>query len=276
MVSLYRSSGFVGLASGVTALLLATGCTVIADLGDPGPSIPACQDGDTSEVRDLWVLLDGMGPHLDQYTELRLVSADDFVLAVAVYDGIPAERFTLHMMRAVVGAGLRLDFWADYRENRAYDPPTEDATEATDHSWRLPECASGAYRFTHAGNFADLRVPALNEANKRDAVLQLRSFDIHQGQSLTLYLFDVSSARTVGLYRLQSISTGEEALVVPRIAEPGTAYDLAFYADLNESGGYEPGEDHSWLRSMTADASGLLLDFPHATPFDDITDYVKP
>lgn len=272
-----RQRGIGGAAAAVLAVTLASGCTFIADLPDVGPSIPACDDGDPMEVRDLWVVLEGMRPHLDQYAELRLVNEQGFVVAVAVYDGIPAEDFTVFLKRAVVGGGLRLDFWADYTENRVYDPPTEDATGLTDHSWRLPECVSGAYRFTHAGNFTDLSDPPLNETGKRDAILQLRNFTpAHQGQTVTLYVRDRASDRIVGFYRLKSVATGEEALIIPRIVEPGSEYDLAFYADVNETGEYENGTDHSWVRTELAGASGILLEFSHAPPFDDITDYVKP
>lgn len=250
------------------------GCTILADLQDFGQGIPACEDGSDQEIRDFWLVLDAMGMHVDQLVEIRIIADgeddQDFLVAVARLDGLPAADFTVHMPGAVPPGPHRLDFWADLSGNRRYDVPPAD------HSWSPPVCVSGAYRFTHAPSFVDIEDPPPLPVGG-DFTLRLNGFDELEGSQVVAWVeAGDMSGRTVGYYHLKALPAADATLVLPGVMEDGAGYAVALYVDRDGNGRYDPPPvDDAWLLDGTADASGLTLDFTYnADQVQDISPFL--
>ena len=142
----------------------------------------------------------------------------------------------------------------------------------TDHGWRLEACASGAHKFSHSTNFADVSDPEPKVVGG-DFVFNLDGMTPHVGQLLEFWVIDQSNQRMVGYYRLSEPLEPNFTIRIPGIIEPSADYTVAFYADKNNNLLYDiPDEDHAWRLNGTGDASGLTIDFVHHTSFDDITE----
>lgn len=244
-------------------------CTAIVDYKDYD-QLPACGDGDEQTVRDLRFHMDTMDIHTGQLVELRVVNANDFVVARAILDPLVGTSADLRMRGALLEGPHRVDFWADLSKNRAYDAPP------TDHAWRLEPCASGAHAFSHSTNFADISKPETTPVGG-DFVINFTDQTIHMGQLHELWVIDQSNGRMVGYYRLAEPPQSRFTLQIPGIIEPGVGYTVALYADKNGNLTYDPpDEDHAWRLSATGEATGLEVTFAHNTDFQDITEDIAP
>ncbi len=94
--------------------------------------------------------------------------------------------------------------------------------------------------------------------------------DPHVGQMMKLFVKDQSSGETLDSVVLSSIEDADFD-IESHILEVGGDYFVDFYADLNQSGGYDaPPTDHAWRLVVDNAMGDVDLDFTHNTTFTDI------
>jgi hypothetical protein len=103
----------------------------------------------------------------------------------------------------------------------------------------------------------------------------------HSGQSFTVRVIDVTDSESpdpILTYRLDTVPTDETFEVfVPNVVEEGSQYRIEFFADRDLSGDYSgtaPDIDHSWVLEETAGPAGIDVAFTHLTPFDELEYFV--
>ncbi len=215
--------------------------------------------------QDLTVNLSDMGPHLNQLTELRVVSSSGVLQSRTIVDTLPSATFSIfHPFMVPPDGGYTLDFFADLNNSRTYDAPP------TDHAWRETIPPTGIVTFAHNVNFTDIGAIAATEP-VGDFTFALTGMTPHLNQLFEVRVIKTSNKQTVGAFRLNSITAADYSIVIPRIIDSGETYQVDFYADLNGNSAYNaPPDDHAWRRTGTGDATGLTLSFAHDTTFTDI------
>ncbi len=108
----------------------------------------------TAQAASLQVGFEGMGPHLGQRFEVRLMDAEtERMIARTVLVRIDGEAFSLSFDNLMTGRSYRLEFTADLNGNGRYDLPP------VDHAWWIAlEDLTEETRvdFRHTFEFADL------------------------------------------------------------------------------------------------------------------------
>jgi hypothetical protein len=108
---------------------------------------------------DLTVNMSGMGPHVGQMLELRVVHAETGVeVGYAKIDRVTSTSFTVSVPDILVpGESYDVDWYADLNRNGAYDAPP------VDHAWRRfigPVQGPVTLTFMHDTNWTDIDFPA--------------------------------------------------------------------------------------------------------------------
>ena len=219
-------------------------------------------------LRDLTVNLKDMNPHIDQLTELRVVSSTDQVQARAILNPLTTADVTIAFPNSLtIFSGQKLDFYADFNKNGTYDAPS------TDHAWRETISAGGSdvtIDFTHNTMFTDISSPTFTELGK-DFTMNLTAMTPHVGQLYELRVIEKVTSKTVGVYRLGSIASADFTVTIAGIIKDGSEYQIDHYADFNKNGTYDaPSTDHAWRQTETGDANGLTASFTHNTDFTDV------
>lgn len=240
---------------------------VAADTGtaDAGPQPPACGDG-----RTLCLELRGFNAHPEDRVEARIVSDQGILRMRAILDpfgraaGDADETLVVPLAIPARGGPHSLQLWADRNQNDTYDPPDSD------HSWLLDIPDDGTLRFTHDNVWVTLDEPTPAGENFR---IRMTGMGLHAGQMLDLVVIDELTGRTVGFYRMQRLpGDGVVDIEIPGIVEPGTTYDVEFFADDNDNQRFDGKPlDHTWrLPQREAGLDGLDLEFDHRSPFDEL------
>jgi hypothetical protein len=242
--------------AGIAGLALLAGCGGGGG-GDGQAAAPTEQD--------LTVTLQGMTPHVDQLTELRVVARDAprALAAKVILDPLPSATFAVTLPKALPSGSFDLDFFSDLNGNRAYnDPPA-------DHAWRVAIPSTGQVSFAHNAGFTPIGAAAGSEGS--GFTLNFTGMTPHVGQLMELRVIKASNGQTVGAYRLGAVPDAAFSLAIPGIIQNGQGYRVDFFADLNGNGTYDaPPADHAWQLTGTGTASGLSLDFAHNANFTDI------
>jgi hypothetical protein len=202
----------------------------------------------------------GMTPHLGQEIKVRLIddaTGKETGRATRMAD---LAAFSLGIPYLEDGKTYQVDFYADMNENGIYDAPP------TDHAWRL---ASGTVSgdkslpFVHNTTFTDIGWSYL-------ITLHATEMTPHLGQ-----MFEMRITNTQSFYESGRVNIAE--LMVPEIFvelpghDLGETYNIDFYADMNENGGYDPPPaDHAWRIVLEGLLNDSVVDFVHNTNFTDI------
>jgi len=114
-------------------------------------SVAALADG------TLVMAFEGMDPHIGQRLELRVVDRATLAeQARLTLPAVPMGSFELEIDGLTEGSAYRVDFYVDFDEDGAYDPPP------VDHAWRLEIDALAAgevLTFAHDTDFTDIAWP---------------------------------------------------------------------------------------------------------------------
>ncbi len=215
--------------------------------------------------RDLDFHLRSMVPHINQLTEISVISGSNVLAARAILDPLTDADFDLVMRRAVPAGVYRLDFFSDFNNNRSYDAPP------TDHAWRLDLPATGVadLTFVHNTNFTDISSPAVTQAG--DFTLNFTGMTPHLGQLLELRVIREATNETVGMYRLGAITLPAFTITIPGIIGVGIDYRVDFWADFNNNKLCDaPPTDHAWRLTGTGGPTGLTMSFNHNTNFTNV------
>ena len=262
-----RAAGF---ASAVLAL---QGCFAVADLDRfQNP----CDGGDVTQVRDLEVQLQGFEDVARFRLGLRLVDVLDpsepEIVAAAVLESFGEDSGgakTFRMPRALPpGDNFEVQLYVDLNDDRMFSGVT------VDNSWRRPlVCPSGLFEFTRDDSFSDIDDPPIDDPGLPFVVDFVDMAPHTPGtQALELMVLDVAEDQVVGYYRLPDINEDRFIVQIPAILEAGSEYTYEFFADLEQDGVFNgAGTDHSWVRTATADATGLSEVFAHTFVFEDLT-----
>ncbi len=229
---------------------------------------------DCDNPRNVCLRLSDFAARADQLVQADLV-ADDFLRARAVFDPIEGEGDVEVILPLAIGqaditaeTAFDVQLLADENADRAFNPD-DDAT------WLAQVPASGNAEISNA------TTPAAQLDRPReldgDFTLQLTRMTAHDSQLLEVWVQEDASGRTAGYYRMPEVpASGDFTITIPGIiGDPGSVYRIQFYADFDENGVYEPradnpAGDHSWVRTATADDSGITLAFEHTGVFEDL------
>jgi len=200
-----------------------------------------------------------MNPHVGQEIYFALIETATGMV-VDRESEIVSESFSVVLDELESGKGYHIDFFADHNDNGHYDAPSDD------HAWRL-EIASAngdeVFDFTHNTNFTDIQW-------SHRLRVRFEGMDPHVGQMMKLFVKDQSSGETLDSVVLSSIEDADFD-IESHILEVGGDYFVDFYADLNQSGGYDaPPTDHAWRLVVDNAMGDVDLDFTHNTTFTDI------
>lgn len=278
-----RASKRLGMMMAIACALALAGC----DDGDPGtdagsdpdagspepdagPGDPDAGPGDPdggspATLRDVTLNITGAGPHVDQLVELRIVDADDALVARGVVAGLPSGDYTFAFPSSTPSGAHRLDFFADLSGNGTYDAPPAD------HAWRRDVAASGdvVIDFPHDTDFTDIASPTVTEHG--DFTFEASDMGPHVGQLFEVRVIRASDGRLVGRYVLPEITDAAFTLTLAGIIEDGVEYQVDYWADLSGDGQYQaPPADHAWRDTVTGAASGATATFVHNTDFTDV------
>ncbi|HEY8432918.1 MAG TPA: hypothetical protein VIL20_31315 [Sandaracinaceae bacterium] len=232
---------------------------------DSGPGQPDSGPGPGPVLRDVTLNITDADPHVGQLVELRIVDADDVLVARGIVAALPSGDYSFAFPSSTPEGPHRLDFFADLSMNGAYDPPPAD------HAWRRDVAASGdvVIDFPHGTDFTDISSPAITEHG--DFTFEASEMGPHVGQLFELRVIRESDGRLVGRYVLPEIQAADFSLTIPGIIENGVEYRVDFWADLSDDGQYQaPPVDHAWRETVTGGASGATVHFTHHTDLVDV------
>lgn len=207
------------------------------------------------------VNLSAMNPHVGQEIYFALIETATGMV-VDRESEIVSESFSVVLDELESGKGYHIDFFADHNDNGHYDAPSDD------HAWRL-EIASAngdeVFDFTHNTNFTDIQW-------KHRLRVRFEGMDPHVGQMMKLFVKDQATGTVLDSVVVSSIEDADFD-IESHILEVGGDYFVDFYADLNQSGGYDaPPADHAWRLAVDNAMGDVDLDFTHNTTFTDIMD----
>ncbi len=140
-----------------------------------------------------------------------------------------------------------------------------------DHTFSLALPRSGNLVIPESDD-AGFDVP---ETQAGDFTMDFVGMSAHVGQLVEVWVQGKGSQRTAGYYRVVPDGPDFSIEIPGIIGEIGSEYVVQFYADFDDSNGYEvrggdPQGDHSWVREGTADDDGLSLSFTHTGVFEDL------
>ena len=271
MTGMRKTAVFVGYLVLMGSAL--SGCFAVADLDRfQNP----CDGGDVTQVRDLEIQLSGFEDVARFRLGLRLVDVLDpsepRIVAAAVLENFGEESGGAHsfrMPRALPpGDNFEVQIYVDLNDDRMFSGVT------VDNSWRRPlVCPSGLFEFTRDESFSDIEDPPIVDRGLPFAV-DMVDMSAHSAgmQALEMMVLDVASDQVVGYYRLPDLNDDRFLVQIPDILEEGREYTYEFFADLEQDGVFNgAGPDHSWVRSATADATGVSEVFTHTFEFEELT-----
>ena len=115
--------------------------------------------------------------------------------------------------------------------------------------------------FSHNTDFTDIMW-------KNKLTVHFMNMTPHVGQDF--YLAVVDTATGIVLSTVDTVASEDFMLNVYGL-EPGTAYNVDFWADFNENGMYDaPPADHAWRIQLDSIVGDSTLMFTHNTDFTDI------
>ena len=104
-----------------------------------------------------------------------------------------------------------------------------------------------------------------------DLTLGIRSFNPHVGQLFEVRVVDRGTGLEVARQRVAPIASPDFDLYFDEVLIQGRDYNVDFYADANDSGGYDaPPVDHAWRLPVTEVRGDISLVFPHDFVWTDI------
>ena len=253
------------------------GSPAAAGAGDSGASDAAADAGTPigcGNPATLCINLEGFKKYAGHLVVLDLVSEAGELRARAMLDPATEEAAQAVILPRAIPEDeiptaqqehpLHLEVWADLDDDRAYTP---DA----DQGFRVGLPQNAVVEFTQ--NDADA-VDLTPQPTPIGGSFQmdLSSFKIHPKRMFEAMVIDAATGRSVGLTRFRPIpDTGKFSVEIPGIIDTksggGVAYDIQFYVDVNNSGGYDliP-VDHAWVMTRESDASGLHIVRTHSAP----------
>jgi hypothetical protein len=229
---------------------------------------------------DLVLTMKGMGVHLNQLIEFRVVDSENYVQSRGVIEpmnqlAVESVTFTLPKAIPVGNRPYRLDFYADVNESEDFDGLDTGITH--DHAWRvepLQDFPEGRFPhvanevqvvFTHNTVFTDIREWPGGTVNLPKDVglgvlIQFPAENMAEfvGKMCQVRVLEARSGHTVGLYRNPEIPANDFRALVAGIVEAGESYDIDIYIDANGNGVYDnpqsdaPDPDLGWRFSETA------------------------
>ncbi len=214
------------------------------------------QDMDTT-MNTLTVHFTGMTPHVGQDFHLAVIDTSTW-MEVARVDTVASEDFEIMVPGLETGMSYSVDFWADFNENGMYDAPPAD------HAWRMEldnVMGDTTLLFSHNTDFTDIMW-------KNKLTVHFMNMTPHVGQDF--YLAVVDTATGMVLATVDTVASEDFMLSVYGL-QPGTAYNVDFWADFNENGMYDaPPADHAWRMQLDSIMGDTTLMFTHNTDFTDI------
>ncbi len=209
----------------------------------------------------LTVSFSDMSPHVGQQLEMRLIDQRTLKeVNRATLDTIKDSEFNLSLSGLEMDEDYRIDFYADFNNNKRYDSPP------TDHVWRLElEDSEGdtTLPFVHNTDFVDT-------GWEYQLHLQLSEMTPHLGQLFEARVFDILNQKEVGRAKLEAIPRSDFQLEVVGLDSVGY-YRVDFYSDHNGNKLYNsPAEDHAWRIETGKTSGNTTVHFMHNTDFTDI------
>lgn len=210
-------------------------------------------------MHKVMVNFSGMNPHVGQQLYISLSDASTGEEVYRTMTTVSPD-FTVTLGEIVNGESYHINFFADHNENGAYDAPP------TDHAWRLElneVTGDESLDFNHNTNFTDVEWMHM---------LKINFFGMapHSGQTMTLYLRNQESGEYLDTIMIASISESNFELSGFAI-DPGSSYNIDFYADHNGNGQYDaPPADHAWRIKVDNVSGDTEVDFTHNTNFTNI------
>jgi hypothetical protein len=173
---------------------------------------------DATALRDLTLELIGYDPHVGQLMHFRVVSDDDALVAVGVWDPLQDADTEIALPGSTPNGVHRLDYFADLDGSGGYNPPPAD------HAWRMPIPANGdvSLAHTHDTDFTNIAMPSL--AAGEDLTFSATDMDPHVGQLFEVRVFDEDTGQLRGRYVLAEIETADFEVVLPGIIQDGSRY----------------------------------------------------
>jgi len=229
---------------------------------------------DCDNPRNFCLRLTNFDTRAAEPVQLDLV-ADDFLRARAIFDPIEGDGdveaiLPLAILAADVtnATAFEAQLIIDENDDGAFvdsEDPTLKATVPADGNLAIDNQ-------DNAGAVLD-RPRELDG----DFTMEFASMTAHEGQLLEVWVQEEATGRTAGYYRIPAGPDGGDfTITIPGIiGDPGSSYRVQFYADFDESGDYapragNPAGDHSWVRTGTADDTGLSMTFTHTGVFEDL------
>ena len=246
------------------AALLGSGCFAIADLerfhagADAGDDV--AQDDPTLDW-DMTLTMKGMGVHLNQLIEFRIIDSSNYVQTRGVIDplNVPVNEsisFTLPKAIPVDNRPYRLDFYADVNGSRDFDGL--DTGIKHDHAWRIAPLADypvGKFPhvsnlvqvvFTHNKYFTDIDdwPKGTNNPSKDTGLgvlvrFKAASMSKFVGKLVQVRVVETESGHVVGLYRNPRMPGTDFQGFIAGVVEAQVDYDVDVYVDANGNKAYD-------------------------------------
>lgn len=202
----------------------------------------------------------GMTPHLGQSVSVRLIETVSGKEAGRGVRNADLAAFSLGVPCLENGKTYQVDFYADLNENGIYDAPP------VDHAWRLTSGSISGDKsllFSHNTSFTDIGWSYM-------ITLHGSGLTPHLGQLFEMRIFNAQTFYESGRITIPELLVPEVFLELPGHDLGGT-YNIDFYADMNENGGYDPPPaDHAWREIVAGLVNDTIVDFEHNTDFTDI------
>lgn len=207
----------------------------------------------------LTVSFSGMNPHVGQDLWLAVIDQETGKEFGRVKTEAAIE-FDVVVPGIETGRSYHVDFYADHNGNGKYDAPP------TDHAWRMElndVMEDALLEFTHNTNFTDV------DWNHKLTV-EFSGMSPHVGQLFELYLYNTTTESYVDTFILDEITSVDFDVASYNI-EPGSGYNIDFFADLNGNGMYDaPNTDHAWRITLDEVMGDTVIEFSHNVDFTNI------
>ena len=280
-----RATRALGFAASVVCAFGASGCFLVTEL-DRFHATKEANDAavgekdDPTQASSLRLTLKGMGVHLNQMIEFRIVDSNNFVQSRGVVEPLDApatESVTFNVPEGIPAENgpYRLDFYADVNGTRTFDGLKTGLTH--DHAWRFePLVDAPAGKFPHVANvvqvvfnhntsFVDINewpkgTIAPPEDTGLDANVHFSASKMSEfvGKLCEVRIAEARTGHTVGLYRIPELPSEDFVAHVAGVVEAGAAYDVDVYVDANGNGDYDDPSstaasvDLGWRYTVTA------------------------
>lgn len=252
-----------GLVAGSSVALSAPGCFAVANLDrfhGSEAGVEAATD-DPALALDLKLTMTGMGVHLNQLIEFRIIDSQNYVQSRGVIEpvnDVASENVTFTVPKAIPTGNrpYRLDFYADVNDTRSFDGL--DTGIYHDHAWRIEPLADYPEgKFPHVANqiqvifshnrvFTDINEwPSGSNNPPQDTglgvLVEFPAANLVEfvGKLCQVRIVEARSGHVVGLYRNPEIPAADFDGFIPGVVEAGEDYDIDVYIDANGNGSYD-------------------------------------